>query len=95
MGTKFMLDWVRSSYNSMRGRVVSNWRRGGGKLEIEVEIPVNATALIYVPARAIKQATESGWPIERARGVEFVRIDRDAVVFRIGSGRYAFTADSP
>ncbi len=89
------LTWARSSYNSMRGRVVSNWRREGGKLKIEVEIPVNATALIYVPARAIKQVTESGRPIKRARGVDFVRIERDAVVCRVGSGRYAFTADRP
>ena len=46
------LDWVRASYNSIRGRISSAWKRQDGQSELEVTIPGNCRALVYVPARA-------------------------------------------
>ena len=85
------LSWVRCSYDSVRGKIVSNWRREGGRINLQVEIPFNTTALIFVPAHTVGQVTENGSPISRAPGVELVRTDRDAVVCRVGSGRYSFS----
>ena len=44
------LTWVKCHYDSIHGRIVSNWQREGGKLTMEVAIPANTTATVYVPA---------------------------------------------
>lgn len=85
------LNWVRCSYMSARGRVTSDWTREGAALQLNVGIPVGVAALVYVPAGAAAEVTESGAPLATAPGIEVVRTDGDAVVCRVGSGRYAFT----
>lgn len=45
------LDWVKCSYNSVSGRIVSNWKVSGGKFEWEVEIPEGTTAKAYIPGK--------------------------------------------
>ncbi len=44
------LEWARGEYRSPRGRIASAWRREPGRLVLEVEVPVNATAEIHLPA---------------------------------------------
>ena len=84
------LNWVRSSYNSVRGKIVSNWRRDGKRLLLDVEIPVGATASVYVPAGKTRQIKVNGTLASQAPEVEFLRADRETTVYRIGSGHYAF-----
>jgi alpha-L-rhamnosidase len=43
------LTWARASYRSIRGTIVSSWKREGGRVTLEVTIPVNARATIYLP----------------------------------------------
>ncbi|MEO0452928.1 MAG: family 78 glycoside hydrolase catalytic domain [Verrucomicrobiota bacterium] len=45
------LTWVKSHHDSPYGRIVSNWKVVDGKLIMEVVIPANTTATIYVPAK--------------------------------------------
>ncbi|MEQ1935439.1 MAG: family 78 glycoside hydrolase catalytic domain, partial [Fimbriimonadaceae bacterium] len=40
------LDWVRSSYKSVRGKIVSNWKRDGSNVIYEIDVPANATAIL-------------------------------------------------
>ncbi len=46
------VDWVKSSYRSVRGKIVSNWSRAHGKLIFEIEIPVNTRAVVHLPSRS-------------------------------------------
>lgn len=45
------LDWVNSSHDSIRGTIVSNWKRmeGEGGIEYEITIPPNTTATLELP----------------------------------------------
>ncbi len=43
------LDWVKTSHNSIRGNIVSNWRRVDGGIEYEITIPPNTTASLELP----------------------------------------------
>ena len=38
------LDHVSARYDSVRGRIVSSWKRTGDKISVEVDIPVGCTA---------------------------------------------------
>lgn len=44
------LKWVKASYNSVRGKIVSEWRTDGDKFKLRVRIPVGATATVFLPA---------------------------------------------
>ncbi len=61
------LHWLDSWYDSVRGRIVSNWRRRGEQIVLEVTIPANATATVYVPAQSPDLVTESGQPTPTRR----------------------------
>jgi alpha-L-rhamnosidase len=67
------LHWVQCWYDSVRGKIVSRWYKRGNRLMMEVVIPANATATVYVPAKRIEAITESGKPADQAKGVGFLR----------------------
>lgn len=43
------LDYVNCSYNSVSGRIESNWRRKGNVFEWDILIPPNTTAEVWLP----------------------------------------------
>jgi alpha-L-rhamnosidase len=84
------LTWAKGSYESIRGRIGSDWRLEDGRLTLSVEVPVNTTATVYVPADDANAVTEGGKEAARAPGVQFVRAESGAAVYKVGSGRYTF-----
>jgi len=83
------LGWARSEYKSMYGLIRSSWKRENGKFQLNVTVPVNASARIYVPGDA-SQITERGKPAGSSQGVNLVRKEAGAAVFEIESGTYEF-----
>lgn len=77
------LDHVSASYNSIRGTIKTGWKRTAAGLELEVMVPPNTRARIYVPARKQADVTVNA-------AVKFVGVDGDRVVYEVGSGRYRF-----
>ncbi|MBN2579664.1 MAG: glycoside hydrolase family 78 protein [Pirellulales bacterium] len=86
------LKWVKSTYDSIRGPIVSNWKRDGGVFSLDVEVPANTTATVYVPARDAGAVTEGGVPASQAEGVKFLRMEDGTAVFAVAAGRYTFAA---
>ncbi|MBR3703805.1 MAG: glycoside hydrolase, partial [Alistipes sp.] len=41
------LEWAEASLRSVRGMIRSSWKREGGKIMLNVTIPINAKATIY------------------------------------------------
>ncbi len=79
------LTSARGEYESMHGRIVSSWKKEGGKLTLDVTIPANTTATVWVPGT---KATES-----TGEGVAFLREDSGCQVFAVGSGTYRFIGE--
>ena len=84
------LAWVKAEHISPYGPIISNWKRDGNQLTMDVTIPANTTAEVYVPAANASAITESGQPAVRAEGVKFLRTEKDATVFAVESGPYQF-----
>lgn len=89
------LTWVNTHFDSPFGRIVSNWKKDGKLLKMEVTIPANTTATIYVPTQHAGNVTESGKPTAQAEGVKFFRMENNAAVYAIGSGSYRFQSKLP
>ena len=84
------LTWVKASYVSIRGKIVSDWKRDGDKFILNVTIPANTTATVFVPAKSAESVTEDGQPVTPGNGVTFLRMENDRAVFAIESGKYEF-----
>jgi alpha-L-rhamnosidase len=81
------LNSVTASYDSVLGRVAVRWKRVAKGLELDVTIPANASARVYVPASdpaSVSEIAESSQP------VKFVGVESGRVVYEIGSGNYQF-----
>lgn len=89
------LTWVSAHHDSLFGRIVSQWRRADGRFTLNVVIPANTTASVYVPAADSREVTESGVPADTAQGVKFLRMENGAAVFKVGSGSYQFSSQTP
>ena len=86
---------AKASYDSINGKIVSDWRLEDGTFKLDVTIPANTTATVYVPAESAKSVTESGRPVTEAKGVRFLRIKQGTAVFAVGSGNYEFVSKVP
>jgi alpha-L-rhamnosidase len=86
------LSFARASHRSIYGEIECHWRRQGKSVLLDVTVPANTKATIHVPAASETAVMESGQPVAKARGVRFLRMEGDAAVFSVGSGRYAFRA---
>jgi alpha-L-rhamnosidase len=86
------LPWVRASVDSIRGRIESSWRQENGVLRLDVTIPANTTAVVYIPANDWSSVKEGGVPASRSNSVKFMAQQGGVAVFQIGSGQYSFTA---
>jgi alpha-L-rhamnosidase len=86
------LNWVKASYESIHGRIGSEWKIEKNTLELKVEIPANTRATVVIPAASAKQITESGQPLAKAKGISRVRKTKDGVVCEVGAGSYEFAA---
>jgi alpha-L-rhamnosidase len=86
------LTWTRANYDSIRGRISSEWRQSAGQFDLHVTIPANTTATVYLPAKDIKSITENGRGLTKITGVNSFKMEADRAVLEIGSGDYHFVS---
>jgi alpha-L-rhamnosidase len=84
------IKWVKGSYNSIRGKITSEWKRDNGRFTLKVTIPANTIATVFVPAKLQTRVTESGVPAQDSPGVKFTRFQDDRMIYTVGSGKYEF-----
>lgn len=84
------LQWVKCSYQSVRGPVTCEWKKSAAGLELRVTVPVGATATVWVPAKDAAAVTEGGKPAAQAEGVKFLRNETGSAVFAVAAGSYVF-----
>jgi len=78
---------VNCEYESPYGTIRSNWRKNNGVLTMDISVPANSTATVYVPGRNV---TESGKAAEDAEGVRFFKYHDGCSIFRVESGECSF-----
>jgi alpha-L-rhamnosidase len=79
------LTQAKASYDSMNGRILSDWSLDGDALTLRVTIPPNTRATVYVPSTAPQD-------VRAADGTKPQRTQEAAAVYELGSGTYEFTS---
>jgi hypothetical protein len=89
------LTWVTAHYDSIHGRISSKWQREGNKLTMDMTIPANTQATVYVPAKDTASVTESGKPAGKVEEVKFLRRENNNDIYALDSGAYQFHSALP
>jgi alpha-L-rhamnosidase len=84
------LSSARAEYDSVRGRITSEWEIVDGTFRLRMAIPANTTAIVHVPAHDGGTITESDYSLEQAEGVELLSLESGEAVVAVHSGRYEF-----
>ncbi len=84
------MTFARAEYRSIRGKIGTRWQVDSGRLSLEVTVPANTTATVYVPTNDPSGVTESGKPAEQSAGVKLLRTESGRSVYLVESGQYCF-----
>ncbi|HTL07695.1 MAG TPA: family 78 glycoside hydrolase catalytic domain [Chitinophagaceae bacterium] len=80
------IHWARGQYQSVMGNISSAWQMQNGQFALQVDIPVNSSATVYIPCAANAKITESG------QAVTVQRYEDGYAIVELGSGNYQFIA---
>ncbi|MBS1825008.1 MAG: family 78 glycoside hydrolase catalytic domain [Acidobacteria bacterium] len=77
------LESIAATYDSIRGRIGSAWRKTADGWELTIIVPPNGTAWVELPAASREQVKEDG-------GARFLKMEAGRPVYEAGSGTYRF-----
>ena len=89
------LSEAAADYNTGYGLVKSHWKTEGKQLKMEVEIPANTTATVYVPATDAGGVKENNKSLTSVKEIKVSGAEGGYVVMELGSGKYSFTSILP
>ena len=87
------LNNVSASLLTNYGTVSSSWNYGNDKFHFTVEIPVNTTASIFIPAKNSDSIKADGIPLNAVKELQVKGYENGFVIVTSGSGKYQFTVD--
>jgi alpha-L-rhamnosidase len=88
------VDWVECSHDSPYGKIISNWRRTGGELVMDVTIPPNTTARVVVPGQSKPEITADGRPLPAETLVKCLEASAKATSWSVPAGHFRFTVSN-
>ena len=84
------LTFANATYDSVRGRIVSNWKTEAGATTYNLTIPANTTAMITLTTKDANSVSEGGRAAASAPGVKLMSQQNGNATFEVGSGKYQF-----
>lgn len=84
------LKWAKGTFNSVYGKITCAWEIKNEEFNMNVIVPANTTAQIWIPLKYGTNIMESGKEISRA--IQFLKKEDGYAVYKTGSGNYSFTA---
>ncbi|WP_290305276.1 family 78 glycoside hydrolase catalytic domain [Mucilaginibacter flavus] len=85
------LTWVKGSYSSISGEIQCKWEKSGGKIMLDISVPPNTVATVYLPANKRGSVMEGNQPLSDTGPVKFIKGENARMVYQVKSGNYHFT----
>ncbi len=85
------LRHAEMKFHSPYGQISTRWSLDNNLFTLNVEVPVNTTATISLPADNLRGITESNRPVSLSAGVVEMGIIDGRACFKVGSGSYVFS----
>ncbi|MEO6730420.1 MAG: family 78 glycoside hydrolase catalytic domain [Ferruginibacter sp.] len=87
------LTFAKADLQTNYGVVSSHWRIENSTTFLDVQVPPNTTATIYIPAKDEKTIKESGTVLQNVKKLAIREKEGGYIVVEAGSGDYHFTVD--
>ncbi len=93
------LSYANTAYESMYGTIKVNWKREASTATYHIEVPVNTTAKVYLPAISKADVKEGDVLADKAEGATFMGTEKSAaigqyVIYEVQSGSYDFSVNA-
>ena len=85
-----VMTFAKGYYDSVYGKINSEWRYEGKKLIYKTTVPANTSARLYLPTKTVNQVKESGKTLRQGNGISNISVENDKVKMTLASGDYAF-----
>lgn len=90
------LTFANTEFESMYGNIKVHWTKKDQSATFHIEIPINTTAKVYLPAVCKKNIKEGNSKADKSQGIEYLGMEKsDAVgnyvIYNLVSGVYNFT----
>jgi alpha-L-rhamnosidase len=82
--------YASASLQTYYGKLSNSWKIENGKIEMDVIIPANTKATIFLPSANASSITEGGKPLSALKEVSVKGNEDGYVVVNVGSGEYHF-----
>lgn len=84
------LQWVKGSYDSVRGRISCQWKIEKGVYTLKIHIPANTRAKVYIPNNC-KSVKEGDKNISSVSFISIIQDENDFCWLDVPSGDYFFS----
>ncbi|HTG55933.1 MAG TPA: alpha-L-rhamnosidase C-terminal domain-containing protein, partial [Niabella sp.] len=88
IGGKF--TYASASLQTYYGTLSNTWKKDRTQVSMQVEIPANTKATIYIPGTDVDKITENGAPLSSSKAIKVKGQEDGYIVVETGSGKYSF-----
>ena len=81
---------MKAELQTLYGKVKSEWKKEGTSFSLDVDVPPNTTAMVYLPTSGNGAAMENGKLISESKEIKMKDKESGYDVIEIGSGQYHF-----
>ncbi len=85
------ISQAKASFDTPYGTVRSSWEKQQDTFTLNVSIPVNTSALIYLPATEKDNIEENGKPLKKVKDLQLMGYEEGKAIIQAGSGHYRLT----
>ena len=78
---------------SLYGIIKSGWKKEGGRLNLNITVPVNTEATVYFPLEAGKRITESGRDSGSVKEIMIIGEREGRLLAKVPAGKYLFVVE--
>jgi alpha-L-rhamnosidase len=87
------LSYARGTLITYYGLIESGWELDESSLRINVSVPVNTNASIFIPAPSIEKITVDGKRLKSSKEIEILEFTDGHIGLKVGSGQYKIEVD--
>ena len=87
------INYVKATYHSINGEITSSWKKDGKQLSLQITIPVNTSASVFISAIDQDKVFESGKAVKFNPDMKIIGFENGYLNLEVGSGDYQFTSE--
>ena len=88
------INYTKATYHSINGEIVSSWKKEGTQITLQISVPVNTIANVFIPATGQDKVLENGRAVANNPDLKIKGFSDGYLNLEIGSGVYQFTSEN-